>query len=448
MKKIFSILIALFAVSILSAQVPQGFSYQAVVRDNSNAVLANTHVELTVSILQGQSPYNATTVYTEVDTAFTNANGLFSIVIGQGQTSQSFSVIDWTNGNYYIKTESAYGTSTTQLLSVPFAMYAAKSGDSNIDLSGYALKSDIPSDLGSFTNDANYLTATDVASMYLSKEAFEAYVLTAGNPDAVDLSLFAKTADLENYAKNSELAKYAKSTELENYAKTTDIPKKVSDLTNDIGYLTQHQSLSGYAKTSDLNNYAKKTDLNSYAKTTDVPTKLSQLTADKIGDMPMATVQVSITNYDNYVSVDFLGKTLTSGTSTYKIPAYCPVFITVNQKETYPDPKYVYAMSLTVNGVAYSHIAGYSWSPTTDYWGFYEDGALSQNFDLNDIELFGGFSVVQKFDKIPVYKNDGTDFTQQGVVRYNGINNQIIGPFSPTTTNTINITVTKKQKTN
>ena len=43
---------------------------------------------------------------------------------------------------------------------------------------------------------------------------------------------------------------------------TTNIPTKTSDLTNDSGYLTQHQDLSGYAKTSDI------------------PTKMSQLDCD------------------------------------------------------------------------------------------------------------------------------------------------------------------------
>lgn len=414
MRKIFSTLIALFAVSILSAQVPQGFSYQAVVRNNANVIMANTHVELTVSILQGRSPYNATTVYTEIDTAYTNANGLFSIVIGQGKTSQNFSAIDWTNGNYFIKTESAYGTSVTQLLSVPFAMYAAKSGDSNIDLSSYALKSDIPSGLGSFTNDANYMTSTDVASMYLSKEAFDAYVLTAGDPESVDLSI---------------------------YAKTTDIPKNVSQLINDKGYLTQHQSLSGYVKTTDLNAYATQTQLTNVSSS--IPTKLSQLTADKIGDMPLATVQVNITNYDNYVSVDFLGKTLTSGTSTYKIPAYSPVYITVNKQSSSPDPKYKYALSVTINGVEYSHIAGYSFAPTQKHWNPEGNGEFSQTLDP-DFDL----EVKQQFGKITVYKNDGTDFDVNGWPQYNGIINQIIGPFSSTTTNTINITVTKILKTN
>lgn len=39
------------------------------------------------------------------------------------------------------------------------------------------------------------------------------------------------------------------------YAKKTDIPTKVSDLENDAGYLTQHQSLDGYAKTSVANTW-------------------------------------------------------------------------------------------------------------------------------------------------------------------------------------------------
>ena len=34
------------------------------------------------------------------------------------------------------------------------------------------------------------------------------------------------------------------------------IPTKVSDLQNDAGYLTQHQSLDGYAKTSDANTWS------------------------------------------------------------------------------------------------------------------------------------------------------------------------------------------------
>lgn len=44
---------------------------------------------------------------------------------------------------------------------------------------------------------------------------------------------------------------YAKKTDIHNI--TASIPTKVSDLENDAGYLTQHQSLDGYAKTSVVN---------------------------------------------------------------------------------------------------------------------------------------------------------------------------------------------------
>ena len=53
------------------------------------------------------------------------------------------------------------------------------------------------------------------------------------------------------------------------------IPTKTSQLTNDSGFLTSHQSLAGYAKTADVNTaLAKKAD------TTAIPTKVSQLEND------------------------------------------------------------------------------------------------------------------------------------------------------------------------
>lgn len=39
------------------------------------------------------------------------------------------------------------------------------------------------------------------------------------------------------------------------FAKKSDVPTKVSQLTNDSGYLTQHQSLDGYVKTSGQNTW-------------------------------------------------------------------------------------------------------------------------------------------------------------------------------------------------
>jgi len=115
----------------LSAQAPQKFSYQAVIRNGSNALIANTTVGVKISLLQS-SPAGGV-VYAERHTPTTNANGLATFEIGAGaRISGTMAGIDWGNGSYYIKTEvdpsggTTYSvTGTSQLLSVPYALYAA-----------------------------------------------------------------------------------------------------------------------------------------------------------------------------------------------------------------------------------------------------------------------------------------------------------------------------------
>ena len=126
MKKLFTILIAVLLTATLFAQSPDKMSYQAVIRNSSDALVTNTQIGMQISILQGSA--SGTAVYTEVQTPTTNANGLLSIEIGGGA---GFSTIDWANGPYFIKTETdptggtTYSiTGTSQLLSVPFALYA------------------------------------------------------------------------------------------------------------------------------------------------------------------------------------------------------------------------------------------------------------------------------------------------------------------------------------
>jgi hypothetical protein len=122
--------------SLSFAQAPQKMSYQAVIRDGSNALVTTTAIGMQISILQGSA--NGTALYVETHSAATNTNGLVSIEIGGGTvTAGSLAAIDWANGPFFIKTEtdptggSNYIiTGTTQLLSVPYAMYAAVSGSS------------------------------------------------------------------------------------------------------------------------------------------------------------------------------------------------------------------------------------------------------------------------------------------------------------------------------
>jgi hypothetical protein len=118
----------LFAADIM-AQVPQGFNFQAVARDASGEIIADTELGVRVTVLQGAE--DGTAVYTEVQSPTTSAVGSFQIVIGEGTSEDDFGTIDWSADNYYVKLEvdPAGGDSyeelgTTRLLSVPYALLA------------------------------------------------------------------------------------------------------------------------------------------------------------------------------------------------------------------------------------------------------------------------------------------------------------------------------------
>ena len=168
MKK-FSFLIAILLCAVsLFAQAPEKFTYQAVVRNANNSLVANAQVGVRVNILQGTASGNA--VYSESHMATTNANGLITVNIGGGSVLHgTFASIDWANGPYFLKTDidpnggNDYSiTSVQQLLSVPYALYAKDagngfSGDYN-DLVNVPQIPQIPADVSAFNNDAGYIT--------------------------------------------------------------------------------------------------------------------------------------------------------------------------------------------------------------------------------------------------------------------------------------------------
>ncbi|HRW62636.1 MAG TPA: hypothetical protein P5132_04075 [Bacteroidales bacterium] len=129
MKNVINLITALFLCTTLLAQSPEKLSYQAIIRNNSAQLVSNQQVGIQISILQGST--EGTTVYTETHTPTTNTNGLVTLEIGMGETNGDFSLIDWTNGPYFIKTETdpTGGTNysiigISQLLSVPYALHA------------------------------------------------------------------------------------------------------------------------------------------------------------------------------------------------------------------------------------------------------------------------------------------------------------------------------------
>ena len=129
---LYTAVVALLLTLSSFAQAPEKMSYQAVIRGANNALVTNQQVGMQISILQG-----STAVYEETQTPTSNTNGLVSLEIGTGTViSGSFAAIDWSADTYFIKTETdpTGGTNytitgTSQLLSVPFALYATTSGD-------------------------------------------------------------------------------------------------------------------------------------------------------------------------------------------------------------------------------------------------------------------------------------------------------------------------------
>uniref|UniRef100_UPI004048CCD5 hypothetical protein n=2 Tax=Algoriphagus sp. TaxID=1872435 RepID=UPI004048CCD5 len=131
MKKLIFSFLFLLASTAVWAQVPQQISYQSVIRDGNNKVIASSTVGIKISLLQGSATGAA--VYVETHSKTTNANGLVSLEIGTGTVlSGSFASIDWANGPYLVKTETdpTGGTNYSApgvfaLNSVPYALYAA-----------------------------------------------------------------------------------------------------------------------------------------------------------------------------------------------------------------------------------------------------------------------------------------------------------------------------------
>ena len=134
MKKFYAILcLAIASLTQLQAQAPQGFNYQATVRNSAGYLIINTNVYFKFNVIQGSD--TSVPIFTETHYVPTDDLGQVNLVIGQGTANLgSFSALDWSLGSYYLGIELDTGNGylamgTTQLLSVPYALYAENSGN-------------------------------------------------------------------------------------------------------------------------------------------------------------------------------------------------------------------------------------------------------------------------------------------------------------------------------
>lgn len=138
--------LAVLSSSFCLAQAPQALNYQAVARTSSGQIIPSQNIGVRFSVLEGTA--TGTLIFQETHNTATNSFGLFTLGIGKGTASTgTFAAIPWDIGNKFLKVEIApQGGSnyllqgTTQLLSVPYALYAEKTkllaGNNTITITG------------------------------------------------------------------------------------------------------------------------------------------------------------------------------------------------------------------------------------------------------------------------------------------------------------------------
>ena len=309
------IAILLLCVTALFAQSPEKFSYQAVVRNANNALVTNTSVGMRVSILQGSA--TGTPVYVETHNSTTNANGLLTVEIGGGNAQQgAFAAINWESGPYFLKTETDPNggtnysvTSTQQLLSVPYALYAKEaansfSGDYN-DLTNTPTIPTVPTNVSAFTNDAGYIigyTETDPQFNAWDKDYND--LINKPQIPTVPTNVSAFNNDVPYLTSEQQILSISNDTifltggsfvklpaaavgfsgdynDLTNKPTIPTVPSNVSAFTNDAGYLT------GYTETDPQFNAWNK-DYNDLINTPQIPTVPTNVSAF-VNDVPYLT---------------------------------------------------------------------------------------------------------------------------------------------------------------
>lgn len=196
MKNILFTLSFILGLSFIAfSQSPEAFKYQAVIRDGSGNIQANTALGVQLRILQG-SPAGAS-VYKEEFSPSSNAYGIVNLEIGTGTTVDDFSMIDWANGPYYLETavDLNGGTSytvlgTSELVSVPYALHAktAASATETDPVFGASVAAGITNTNindwnNDLVNDADFDPSNEIQTLSFSNDSLK---LTNGG--AIDLS--------------------------------------------------------------------------------------------------------------------------------------------------------------------------------------------------------------------------------------------------------------------
>lgn len=202
MKNILALLI--LGTTTLFAQVPQGFNYQAALRDAAGAVLSSQPVSVKIELSQGS------VTYTEIHNLTTNAVGLINITVGYTPQAGgvAFSDIDWNAGGVSMTTsyDPAGGANwtlvgTSILQSVPYALSAANgfSGDFNDLTNVPSIDTSSVNELQSLSANGDTIKLSQGGSVYFQR--FSGVFSDLTGVPTLDTS---NTNEIQNLSRNGD----------------------------------------------------------------------------------------------------------------------------------------------------------------------------------------------------------------------------------------------------
>lgn len=151
-KQVLSFFSAMLLTITAFAQAPNAINYQAAVRNASGSLLASALVQVRFTVHDATA--SGPVLFQETNTVTTTAQGILNTTIGSGVAiTGSMAGIDWSAGIKFLEVELNTGSGYTsigsqQMLSVPYALYAANSGGSVWTKSGSDIYKNNPGNVG------------------------------------------------------------------------------------------------------------------------------------------------------------------------------------------------------------------------------------------------------------------------------------------------------------
>jgi hypothetical protein len=177
LKKLSAFMMAMAISGALFAQVPQKFNYQGIARDTKGNPMAQQRMTLKLTVLPTSDATEGE--YEEIQSVTTNEFGLYNLQIGNGTPVKGeMKTVKWETGNKYIKVaidpkggNDFVDAGTTQLLSVPYAIYADKAGMAKTTAGSDRAGTVSTSAAG--TGTVNYLTKFTAANTIYNSQLFD-----------------------------------------------------------------------------------------------------------------------------------------------------------------------------------------------------------------------------------------------------------------------------------